>query len=73
MIPVTEPMTSTVGRNGIAAPLNNTSNTINNAKTLTVVSARALAHFLIVAKISIIWTSFKTNTTFPQWVNYLGQ
>lgn len=54
-IAVTEPTTSTVGTNGIAAPLNNTCNTSNNAKTDTLVSARAPAHFLIVAKISIIW------------------
>ena len=52
-IPVTLPITSVAGKNGIAAPLNRTSNTIANAKTLTAVSARAFAHFLIVAKISI--------------------
>jgi putative intracellular protease/amidase len=52
-ISVTPPITSVAGKNGIAAPLNNTSRTIAKAKTLTIVSARAPAQFLIVAKISM--------------------
>ena len=53
-IVVTEPITSVAGRNGTAAPLNNTSKTIASAKTLTNASARAFAQPFAFAKISII-------------------
>jgi hypothetical protein len=61
---VTEPITSVAGRNGTAAPLNNTSNTIARANTLTNASARAFAQPFTFCSNSIKWISYITNTAY---------